>query len=167
MSELLLIRHAKSDWHSGAQSDWERPLKLRGLHDAPRVAEELAARTLLPDLVLSSDAVRAAQTAQCMIERWSPRPELRRCRELYQASSWGVLSAISEQGAAALRVAVVGHNPTLEETLRWLIGREERLTTCNVAVLRSTFAWKDIADSAGAWRLAALIRPKELRKNAD
>ncbi|MGH8513640.1 MAG: SixA phosphatase family protein, partial [Gammaproteobacteria bacterium] len=34
---LLVMRHAKSDWDSGAGSDFDRPLAKRGERDAPRM----------------------------------------------------------------------------------------------------------------------------------
>jgi phosphohistidine phosphatase len=34
---LYLMRHAKSDWHSAAQSDFDRPLNKRGSKDAARM----------------------------------------------------------------------------------------------------------------------------------
>ena len=35
--ELLLLRHAKSDWESGFLNDFDRPLAKRGRQDAPAV----------------------------------------------------------------------------------------------------------------------------------
>ena len=40
--KLWLIRHAKYDWHSGAATDFERPLNERGERDGPRMAAWLA-----------------------------------------------------------------------------------------------------------------------------
>ncbi len=58
---LLIIRHAKSDWESGAP-DHERPLNARGRREAPKLGKHLAALGLRPDLVVCSDAARARQT---------------------------------------------------------------------------------------------------------
>ena len=38
---LIVMRHAKSSWKSGAATDHERPLNKRGRRDAPRVAQRL------------------------------------------------------------------------------------------------------------------------------
>ena len=59
---LIVMRHAKSSWASGAQSDHQRPLNDRGRCDAPRVATALVDANWLPDLILSSDAQRTRET---------------------------------------------------------------------------------------------------------
>lgn len=61
--ELLLLRHAKSDWDSDVASDFERPLAKRGKNDAPKVGSWLYREGLVPDHVVSSPATRARQTA--------------------------------------------------------------------------------------------------------
>lgn len=64
MKLLFLIRHAKSSWDDPAQPDKDRPLNDRGRCDAPKIGERLAKRDLKPDLILSSPAVRALETAE-------------------------------------------------------------------------------------------------------
>ncbi|MCB1234427.1 MAG: histidine phosphatase family protein, partial [Verrucomicrobiae bacterium] len=66
MKELILIRHAKSDWGDASLDDHERSLNDRGLRDAPRVGEELARRGAKPDVILTSTAVRALTTARAV-----------------------------------------------------------------------------------------------------
>lgn len=61
---LVLIRHAKSDWSTVGQPDFERPLNERGKRDAPVMGNRLKARGLLPDLMIASPARRAADTAR-------------------------------------------------------------------------------------------------------
>lgn len=65
---LVLIRHAKSDWETPGQPDFERPLNARGRRDAPVMGRRLLERGFVPDLVLSSPAVRAATTARLVSE---------------------------------------------------------------------------------------------------
>lgn len=50
--ELLILRHAKSDWDSGAGTDFDRPLSRRGKHDAPRIGAWLYREGLVPDYVV-------------------------------------------------------------------------------------------------------------------
>lgn len=61
---LVLIRHAKSDWSSGATIDYERPLNERGHRDAPMMGMRLLQKSILPDLIIASTAIRAATTAR-------------------------------------------------------------------------------------------------------
>ena len=66
MKQLLLIRHAKSDWDHPGLSDHDRPLNDRGRRDCPRMAEALRSRGITPDLIVTSTAVRAATTAEAI-----------------------------------------------------------------------------------------------------
>ena len=50
--ELLVLRHAKSAWDTGAARDFDRPLSKRGRRDAPRVGRFLARSGLTPDYVV-------------------------------------------------------------------------------------------------------------------
>lgn len=61
---LVMIRHAKSSWANPLQSDFERPLNDRGEKDAPMMGERLKSRNIIPDLIISSMAKRAKQTAK-------------------------------------------------------------------------------------------------------
>ena len=39
--QLLLVRHAKSDWGNADLADFDRPLNKRGKENAPEMAERL------------------------------------------------------------------------------------------------------------------------------
>jgi len=47
--ELLILRHAKSDWDSKAASDFDRPLARRGKQDAPKIGAWHYREGLIPD----------------------------------------------------------------------------------------------------------------------
>lgn len=61
---LFMVRHAKSSWKNPLQSDFDRPLNDRGEHDAPMMGERLKELDIMPDLIISSTAKRAEQTAK-------------------------------------------------------------------------------------------------------
>ncbi|TIL97623.1 MAG: histidine phosphatase family protein, partial [Mesorhizobium sp.] len=56
MKQLLLLRHAKSNWDDPGLDDFDRPLAERGVKAARSIGRELAARGWLPDLALVSPA---------------------------------------------------------------------------------------------------------------
>ena len=64
MKTLLLMRHAKSSWKQKDLPDIERPLSSRGEKDAPMMGRMLKKKELIPDLIISSPAVRARQTVE-------------------------------------------------------------------------------------------------------
>jgi len=68
MKTLLVLRHAKSSWNDPVLDDHARPLNKRGQRDARRMGELVREYGLIPDVVLSSDAVRARLTAEAVAE---------------------------------------------------------------------------------------------------
>ena len=64
MKTLLLLRHAKSSWKDESLTDHERPLNKRGKKTAPQMGHLLRDQGLVPDLIVSSTAVRARSTAE-------------------------------------------------------------------------------------------------------
>ena len=67
MKSVILFRHGKSDWNASYGSDHERPLSKRGVHAAMRMGRFLAEKNQIPDLVISSTALRAQSTAKLAI----------------------------------------------------------------------------------------------------
>src|SRR5690625_6692090 len=64
MATLVLLRHAKAEPHGSGGADFDRPLSLRGRHQAGGLGGLLTAHDAVPQVVLCSAAVRAAQTWQ-------------------------------------------------------------------------------------------------------
>jgi phosphohistidine phosphatase len=67
MKRLYLIRHAKSDWEDASLPDIDRPLNERGRSDGEKMAQKLLANGYIPDLIISSPAIRAKTTADFFI----------------------------------------------------------------------------------------------------
>ena len=68
MKTLLIMRHAKSSWKEQDLPDHDRPLNKRGEKDAPRMGKLLKDEDLIPDLIMSSSAVRAKKTAELVVK---------------------------------------------------------------------------------------------------
>src|SRR5687767_2836280 len=66
MKTLLVLRHAKSSWDDQSLDDHERPLNPRGRKDAPIMGALVREHRLTPDVIVSSDAVRARTTAEAV-----------------------------------------------------------------------------------------------------
>jgi phosphohistidine phosphatase len=64
MKTLLILRHAKSSWKEQDLPDHDRLLNKRGKNDAPRMGKLLKDEDLIPDLIMSSIAVRAKKTTE-------------------------------------------------------------------------------------------------------
>ena len=159
---LIIMRHAKSSWNEEEPDDHERPLSNRGRRDAPRVAKELGRRGWIPELVLSSDAVRAKETWRRMADAFD-EVETRLLPQLYLGGIDAVRDALRDVPSTTSTVMVVGHNPGWEEMVTHLTSVQVHMTTANAALLRIDAAsWPEAVAMAGAWSLERLVRPKEL-----
>ena len=85
MRRLFLIRHAKAEPSVG-RDDYDRSLTDRGRADARRIAAALAARRMLPELLVHSGAARTKETAEIFAAAWPRRVELMEEAGLYDAT---------------------------------------------------------------------------------
>lgn len=109
---LYLVRHAKSSWNEHGLSDHERPLNKRGLNDAPRMFERLRESTNAPQVIVSSDAVRAATTAQILRDTLAiDTDRLEFQNALYHAGVDQILATARALPDTINSAALVGHNP--------------------------------------------------------
>ena len=123
MRELLLLRHAKSDWTSGV-GDFERPLQKRGELDAHRVGTWLFSKELMPDYIVCSPAKRALETACFACNTMSiPCNNIATNKNLYEASPKQLLKIIKNFPIKAKRALLIGHNPEMEDLLLSLVGK--------------------------------------------
>jgi phosphohistidine phosphatase len=160
MKTLLLLRHAKSSWKTGNVKDFDRPLNQRGLKAAPQVGKSLRKRKLKLDLVLSSPAERARQTAQLVLESARLNVELRYDERIYEAGAARLLEVVSQIEDGANVAVLVGHNPGLEDLLKVLTGEERHLSTAALACIElNVEKWSKVR--AGIGRLEWLAKPKE------
>lgn len=160
---IIVMRHAKSSWSSGAAADHERPLNKRGRRDAPRIGARLSELGWTPERVLSSDAERTRETWELMAEAFDPAPEVSFHRELYLAGPTAVDVAVGGLSDHVASVMMLGHNFGWEEVVTWLSGEEISLTTANAALFEGQGAtWQDALAGAPCWTLRQVLRPKEL-----
>jgi phosphohistidine phosphatase len=120
--ELLIMRHAKSEWGVGLASDQERPLAKRGVKDAKRMGRAISKIDAVPDLILSSPAVRARTTAEAAKKagRWSAPIEI--VPSFYGGNWTDVVEGILGSGSTADRILVTGHEPTWSDLVSVLTG---------------------------------------------
>lgn len=164
---LILMRHGKSDRDSGVKTDFDRPLNPRGERDVPAMARWLAAQGHLPQLVISSPALRARQTAllaaagmhypEAAIE-WQPA--------MYDAAHDRLLSVLAECAPGKTPVMLVGHNPGMEELALYLSGgaglpdEDKGMPTAAVVILELPKSWAHLKRGSG--KMIAHMRPRWL-----
>ena len=76
VTALLFIRHGETDWNRQQrfQGQIDVPLNATGMAQADRLCQRLGAAP--PDVLLSSDLVRAQQTAAPLAQAWGLQPQL-------------------------------------------------------------------------------------------
>jgi phosphohistidine phosphatase len=163
MKTLLVLRHAKSSWDDRTLDDHERPLNARGQRDAPRMGEVIREYRLVPDMILSSDALRASQTAQAAAAAAHYAGEILLDRRLYGASPDDIVAVLRTSGETkAATVMIVGHNPGLEELVAHLTRERHDLPTAALAQINLPIdRWRDLKVSTRG-SLIDLWRPKEV-----
>jgi len=162
MKTLFILRHAKSSWENADLSDFARPLNERGLKAAPLMGKFIYKNQLQPELILSSPAERAKQTA-ILIKENAQIGEIKYDERIYEASPARLLEVISEQSEKLESLMLVGHNPGLEGLLKILTDESQPMPTAALAVIDLKIGkWSEINSSTGKLRM--LIRPKELQK---
>jgi phosphohistidine phosphatase len=152
VKRLLILRHAKSSWATDAIDDWHRPLDERGKRDAPRAGARLKDRSRVPDLIITSDAVRARETAQAVARAAGYTREIVIEPSLYHAgpeAAIAVLNTVSDDTAHT--VLLVGHNPGLEELVKRLSGEDHVLVTAALVELAVPIdRWSDLTPTLAA-----------------
>ena len=161
LKTLLILRHAKSSWKDSSLPDHDRPLNKRGLGDAPLVGRLIKDHDLLPELVLTSTAVRAQETARLVLEAAHFKGDIQARDDLYAFEPGAYLNVLTHLDDRFKRVMLVGHNPALEELLTGLTGEYQPFPTAALAQVELSIEhWRDISFGMQA-RLKNIWRPKE------
>ena len=156
MKQVLLIRHAKSDWNNSELSDFERPLNKRGNKDAPAMAERLLKKHLIPQAIISSPAVRALTTAKYFAEVFNiDKKEIQKERAIYEALPNNLLNVVNGLDNKFDFIALFGHNPGITNLAISLCDTDiYDMPTCGMILIEFPFDdWKLISKNTGEEKL--------------
>ena len=166
--QLVVLRHAKSDWPAGV-ADEDRPLGRRGLRDAGAAGRWLLEHDERPELVWCSPARRTRETWDALSDQLGtgPGPEVRFDGRVYEASLDDLLGVVRDTPPACARVLLVGHNPGVQELVLALARRGSddaralaaaKYPTSALAVLDLSGQWADVAPGSGMLSTFAVPR---------
>ena len=133
MKSILVLRHAKSSRKDPDLTDHDRPLNKRGKRDAPRMGRLLKKENLVPDIIISSTAVRARATAEAVAKASGYKGDITFNGSLYAAGPQAYIDAMHDLSDDYVRVVIIGHNPGLEELVEMLTGEIHPMPTCSLA----------------------------------
>jgi phosphohistidine phosphatase len=162
MKTVLILRHAKSSWSNSSLADIDRPLNKRGKSDAPRIGTLIKEQDIVPDLILSSPALRARKTAEAVSEYSGYEGQIDIVPDFYPGDPYTFIETLATLPADYDNVMIVAHNPGLEELLYVLAGESARLPTSALAQVELPLDyWQDLDDEMEG-KLVNLWRVKEL-----
>ncbi len=161
---LILVRHAKSSWEVATLRDHERPLLPTGINRTNRVASYLMNEGVSPDLIISSHAVRAFETAKILADKLGyPHHEIQIESNIYYFDTEGLMDLTMALPDTKDVVFMVGHNPSMTQFANMFL--EEKLdylpTTGVVSVSFETEQW--FQTPMAARRLNFYVSPKMLK----
>jgi phosphohistidine phosphatase len=174
MARLLLLRHAKTERAQAGERDRDRKLTLRGRADAAAIGAYIIRHRLLPDLMLTSPAVRAEETLTAVAAEFAKPPRVAREERIYNATPDTLIRLIRETRDAKTPL-LVGHNPGMHDAALALIAsgdtktRErlaEKLPTSGLVVIDFAFDdWSRLDVNSG--RLERFVSPRSIEAAAD
>jgi phosphohistidine phosphatase len=161
VKRLVVMRHAKSDWSSGASTDHARPLNERGRREAPITAARLAKLGWAPDRVCSSDSQRTRETLELALPHW-PSAVVSYHHELYFAGVEVVRKLGAGQPEDSSTLLVLGHNPGWEELVEELSDHSIALkTSCAALLVSDAKSWAEAFGPGRGWQLDRVLSPKD------
>ena len=156
MKTIYLVRHATAAKGKPKSPDMKRVLSKKGRKEAVKMAKKLKKNGMLPDLLISSPAKRALQTARVFAKAVKyPKNKILLNKTLYEANNASSNEALLQEFRSLddqfQSVMVFGHDPLLTEFARYLRKDfTEALPGC--AVVRFDFnniSWTKITAGRG------------------
>lgn len=146
MKTLFLIRHSKSEWDEPFSKDHERGLAKRGKKNAESLAKLISKRNIKIEKGYISDSQRTLDTLAILEKEGSFIENIQITNLVYEASKETLLSIIQDTNDQIQSIAILGHNPGLEEFANHLLG------TSNLFVKFPTSAFLELCLLEDSWR---------------
>lgn len=166
MPRLVLVRHAKSAYPDDTD-DFDRPLALRGIREAPLAGRWLAEHVGAPDRVIVSATLRTMQTWELIDTEVDFAGPLTIDPRVYEATPAQLLEILHEVPDSTNTLVLVGHNPGLELLVTWLCSGGDaqgldavrtKFPTCAIALISFEGSWRDLRDASARLDSFAVVR---------
>jgi len=147
MKKLYLVRHAKSSWEEPEGSDMDRPLLEKGIKRTMKVIRFLKERAVKIDLMISSPAIRAFQTAVLVAKGIGYQEDkIRVERKIYDGYYDRILDLIYATSNEVNSLMIFGHNPTITHLANLFLhpGVDLLPTTGTICISFDTEKWESI-----------------------
>lgn len=166
MLRIYIVRHATAQDRGEPLPDFERSLVKKGEKEATAVARHLASTHTAPDLMISSFANRAIETAHLFAKAFRyPRQRILLRDTFYgQTGAEDLAAEIRKQPDKYKILMLFGHDPALSQLAAHLV-KDFRETIPKAGVVAAEFPirrWRDLA--AGSGRLLEFTAPDRLKE---
>ncbi|MEI7663215.1 MAG: histidine phosphatase family protein [Bacteroidota bacterium] len=164
MKTLYLVRHAKASWEEPGVSDADRPLIPKGLKKTKLIVDFLLKRETVIDLMISSPAVRAYETAKIIAAGLDyPLNRIKTDRKIYDGYYDRILDIIYGTSNEVNSLMIFGHNPTITQLANLFLhpGIESMSTSCVVCLTFNTDKWEELPANEALQEF--IISPKMLK----
>jgi phosphohistidine phosphatase len=164
MKTIYIVRHAKSSWDFPHLSDHERPLLEKGKKRTRLINDYLIQNKITVDLMVTSHAVRAYETARIIARAIDyPKEGIRVDRMIYHANADRLIDQFYDLSDEFKSIMIIGHNPTLTNFANQYLDKKiEWLPTSGVICINfETDRWEDI--SRAKYKPVFVVYPKMLK----
>lgn len=162
---LYLLRHAEAAGKEARQEDKARELTQGGLKDALHMGAWFAGQSIAFDLIASSSALRAEQTATLVTEGMKlEHPKILVEDILYEASTRQFLDYVNNIEDGYNHVLVTGHNPAISYLAEYLTKADVGdMAPGSTVIIRFDFSsWKNVSENTGV--LLKYVTPAEVAR---
>jgi len=153
MKTIILVRHATAVPRAADKDDFKRSLRKKGIREARAMAEWYKGNAGRPDVIVSSPANRAIETARIFAKTLGyPTKKIAQQKKLYGVSSLDVfVKTLASLGKKADTVMLFGHDPEFSEFASYLVGGfEDQLPKCSVfSVSLDRDDWQNLGPGEG------------------
>lgn len=145
---LLIFRHAKSSFD--APSDHERVLTEYGQQQAMFMGELLEEKTLSPDYVLCSSALRAKETMDLAMTAGKWVCDSSVTDALYETTADTTLALLKQMSDDDQTIMLVGHEPVWSDLASRLTGQNVSFNTAGIGCISFTTShWSEVEFGGG------------------
>jgi phosphohistidine phosphatase len=146
MRNILVMRHGKPE-RNICCDDFDMPLSEAGRRAAARAGQTILERGIVPDIIISSPAVRAEETARIVAENCLYPKDIAINTAFYFDTTDAAVAALKALPGEIRRPLLIGHNPTWTE-LVFTLQENPQIIAVKPATLVSLtlvgMAWRDI-----------------------
>ena len=150
MKTLYIVRHAKSSWDSPDLDDVKRPIIENGIKKTKKVIDYLIKEKVMVDLIISSHALRAIETACLFADGLNyEKSNIVVNNNIYESDEDAMLNEVYGLPNDKNNIMFIGHNPTFTQFANFFLSKKIDFlpTSAVISISFDTDQWEKIETS--------------------